>query len=317
MRQAAHYNWPVKFFYCDRFNFFLPQGHRFPITKYALLRESIEQASLVTPEDLIESEAATDEQILRVHTAEYLQKLKDGALTDKEQRRLGLPWSLALLERSRRSVGGTLSTAKAALAEGLAMNLAGGTHHAYPDHGEGFCVFNDVAIAIRALQAEGQLTKAVILDCDVHQGNGTAVIFEHDDSVFTFSVHGEKNFPLHKEQSNLDLELPDNTDDVDYLEAIEYGVERALASTQSQLAFYLAGADPFEGDSLGRLKVSKAGLAARDRLVFDLCAQAGVPVAVVLSGGYARDIRDSVAIQFQTAQIAVEKYTRRGEAFAS
>jgi acetoin utilization deacetylase AcuC-like enzyme len=300
----------VKFFYCDRFNFFLPPGHRFPITKYALLRESIEQAGLVAPEDLIESEPATDEQILRVHTAEYLQKLKDGTLTDKEQRRLGLPWSLALLERSRRSVGGTLASAKAALAEGLAMNLAGGTHHAYPEHGEGFCVFNDVAITIRALQAEGLLTKAVVLDCDVHQGNGTAAIFENDDSVFTFSVHGEKNFPLHKEKSDLDLELPDNTDDADYLEAIEYGVERALAAAQPQLAFYLAGADPFEGDSLGRLKVSKAGLAARDCLVFDLCAQAGIPVAIVLSGGYARDIRDSVAIQFQTAQIAVEKYNK-------
>lgn len=304
----------MKFFYCDRFNFFLPEGHRFPIGKYALLRRLIAESGLAGANEMIESEAASDGQILRVHTTEYLGKLKDGTLSDKEQRRLGLPWSPALLERSRRSVGGTIGAAKAALQEGLAMNLAGGTHHAYPDHGEGFCVFNDVAIAIRELQANGLLQRAVILDCDVHQGNGTAVIFEQDESVFTFSVHGAKNFPLHKEHSDLDVELPDGTGDDDYLEAIEYGVERALGAASAQLAFYLAGADPYEGDSLGRLKVSKAGLGQRDSLVFDLCAQAGVPVAIVLSGGYAWDIAETAAIQFQTAQIAAGRSKGRNEA---
>lgn len=272
--------------------------------KYGRLHARIAEAGLVPPENILESEAATDEMIRRVHTEAYLQKLKDGTLTDKEQRRLGLPWSAALLERSRRSVGGTLAAARTALDEGLAMNLAGGTHHAYPDHGEGFCVFNDVAIAIRTLQAEGVIEKAVVLDCDVHQGNGTAAIFENDSSVFTFSVHGAKNFPLHKEHSSLDVELPDDTGDDDYLEAIEYGVERSLQFEGAQLAFYLAGADPYEGDSLGRLKVSKAGLAARDKLVFELCAQAGRPVAIVLGGGYARNIDDTVDIQFETAKIA-------------
>jgi len=296
----------VKFFHCDRFNFFLPDGHRFPIRKYVLLRERIEQSGLAPPENIIESDPATDEQILRVHTAEYLQKLKGGTLSEKEQRRLGLPWSPALLERSCRSVGGTVAACRAALAGGLAMNLAGGTHHAYPDHGEGFCVFNDVAIAARAMQAEELADRIAILDCDVHQGNGTAAIFADDPSVFTLSVHGANNFPLHKEKSDLDLELPDGADDDDYLEAVDYGLRRALTLARPTLAVFLAGADPFAGDTLGRLKVSKAGLARRDRLVFDGCAHAGVPVAIVLSGGYAKNVGDTVDIHFQTARLAVE-----------
>jgi acetoin utilization deacetylase AcuC-like enzyme len=298
----------LKFFYCDHFDFPLPEGHRFPLSKYRLLRERVQRE--LADSLLIESEPAADGMILNVHTAEYLQKLKDCALTAAEQRRLGFPWSPPLLERSRRSVGGTLGAAQAALQEGLAMNLAGGTHHAYPDHGEGFCVFNDVAIAIRALQIRKLVDRVAILDCDVHQGNGAAAIFEHDNSVFTFSVHGEKNFPLHKEKSDLDLELPDGTTDADYLEAIEYGVGRALTLAQPQLAIYLAGADPYEGDALGRLKVSKYGFAARDRLVFDTCLQSGVPVAIVLSGGYARTITDTVDIHFQTAQIASQYQAR-------
>jgi acetoin utilization deacetylase AcuC-like enzyme len=296
----------VKFFNCDRYNFFLPDGHRFPILKYKLLRELIEQAQLVPPEYMIESSAATDVQILRVHTPEYLNKLKTNTLSEKEERRLGLPWSAALLERSRRSVGGTILACRTALQEGVAMNLAGGTHHAYPDHGEGFCVFNDVAIAIRELQAEGLITNAAVIDCDVHQGNGTAVIFENDPSVFTFSVHGASNFPLHKEKSSLDIDLPDGTTDDDYLEAVEYGLEQALRINKPSLMIFLAGADPYEGDSLGRLKVSRDGLAARDRLVFSFCRQAGLPVAVVLSGGYARSIEDTAQIQFTTARLATE-----------
>jgi acetoin utilization deacetylase AcuC-like enzyme len=294
----------VKFFHCDRFNFFLPEGHRFPVRKYSLLRARIEGSGIAPPENIVESEPASDEEILRVHTVEYLQKLRDGVLSEKEGRRLGLPWSPALLERSRRSAGGTIAACRTALAEGVAMNLAGGTHHAYPDHGEGFCVFNDVAIAIRALQAEGLIEHAAILDCDVHQGNGTAAIVADDPTVFTFSVHGANNFPLHKEKSDLDLELPDGADDDDYLEAVEYGLGRSLSLSRPSLAIYLAGADPFEGDTLGRLKVSKGGLAARDRLVFEHCRHAGVPVAIVLGGGYAKDIGDTVDIHFQTARLA-------------
>lgn len=296
----------MKFFYCDRFNFFLPDGHRFPARKYPLLRERVQRASLAPPEDIVESEPATDEQILRVHTPEYLRKLRDGTLSEKEQRRLGFPWSPALLERSRRSVGGTIGACRAALAEGVAMNLAGGTHHAYPDHGEGFCVLNDVAIAARAMQDEGRAEPIVVLDCDVHQGNGTAAIFADDETVFTFSVHGANNFPLHKEKSDLDLELLDGASDAEYLEAVEYGVRRTLHLSQPSLAIYLAGADPFEGDTLGRLKVSKVGLAARDRLVLDHCFHAGVPVAIVLSGGYAKRVEDTVDIQFETARAASE-----------
>jgi acetoin utilization deacetylase AcuC-like enzyme len=297
----------VKFFYCDSHTFFLPEGHRFPIRKYTLLRERIEQSGIVPPENIIESEAATDEEILRVHTPEYLQKLKDCTLTEKEQRRLGFPWSPALLERSRRSVGGTIAACRAALVEGMAMNLAGGTHHAYPDHGEGFCVFCDVGIAARAMQAEGRAGRIAILDCDVHQGNGTAAVFADDPTVFTFSIHGANNFPLHKEKSDLDLELPDGTGDDEYLEAVDYGAQRALQLSNPSLAIYLAGADPFEGDTLGRLRVSKAGLARRDRLVFDHCAHAGVAVAIVLSGGYSKNVHDMVDIHFQTARLAVER----------
>ena len=296
----------MKFFHCDRFTFPLPAGHRFPIRKFALLRERVEQARLVPPAHIIESEAATDDQILRAHTREYLEKLKKGALTEKEQRRLGFPWSSELLERSRRSVGGTIAACRAALKEGVAMNLAGGTHHAYADHGEGFCVFNDVAIAARVMQAAGRAGRIAVLDCDVHQGNGTASIFERDEAVFTFSIHGANNFPLHKEKSDLDLELPDGAGDHEYLDAVDYGVRRALSLSQPSLAIYLAGADPYEGDSLGRLRVTRGGLAARDRLVFDHCCHTGTPIAVVLLGGYAIRIEAGVDIQFETARLAAE-----------
>jgi acetoin utilization deacetylase AcuC-like enzyme len=222
-------------------------------------------------------------------------------------RRIGLPWSPELVERSRRSVGGSIEACRAALGDGIGVSLSGGTHHAFPDHGEGFCVFNDCAVAARAMQAEGRARRIVIIDCDVHQGNGTAAIFAGDSSVFTFSIHGAKNFPLHKERSDLDLELPDGTADGDYLDALEIGVERALAMACADLAIYLAGADPYIGDTLGRLALTKAGLAARDRLVFDHCRRAGLPVAAVMAGGYAKDILDTAEIQFETVRIASER----------
>ena len=227
-----------------------------------------------------------------------------GTLTGKEVRRIGLPWSEKLVERSRRASGGTLDACLAALEDGFAANLAGGTHHAFADRGEGYCVFNDSAIAAHAVQTEGFVERVVVVDTDVHQGNGTAAILRGDPSVFTFSIHGAKNFPFHKEESDLDVALPDGTDDSEFLDALEGGLERALEESRAELAIYLAGADPFEDDRLGRLSVTKKGLAERDRLVLESCRERGLPVAVTMAGGYARDVEDTVDIHFQSIERA-------------
>ena len=295
----------MKVFRCDGFAYPLPEGHRFPAAKYALLCERV-AAELTSPCELLVPDAASDGQLLRAHTNEYLAKVVSGTLTDREVRRIGLPWSPELVERSRRSVGGTIAVCRVALADGVAVSLSGGTHHAFPDHGAGYCIFNDIAVAIRAMQAEGRARRIVVVDCDVHQGDGTAAIFSGDSSVFTFSIHGAKNFPLHKEHSDLDVELPDGTPDADYLDALEIGLERSLALACADLAIYLAGADPYVEDTLGRLALSMDGLAARDRLVFDQCRGAGLPVAVVMGGGYAKKILDTVGIQLQTVRVATE-----------
>jgi acetoin utilization deacetylase AcuC-like enzyme len=294
----------MKVFTSAQFTFPLPEGHRFPMTKYALLLEAVEASGLLAPGDLIVPEPATDAQIERAHDALYLEKVKDGRLTAKEMRRIGLPWSPELVVRARYSVGGTIAACRAALAEGLAVNLAGGTHHASRDRGQGYCLFNDTVIAIRAMQAEGRVERAVVLDCDVHQGNGTAAIARDDPTIFTFSIHNENNFPLHKEPSDLDIGLEDGTADEEYLAALEGGVQEALARAGAGLAIYLAGADPHEGDLLGRLALTKEGLARRDRRVLERCRQAGLPVAVVLAGGYGRRVEDTVEIHLQTVRIA-------------
>jgi acetoin utilization deacetylase AcuC-like enzyme len=295
----------VKIFYADHYVLPLPPGHRFPMQKYALLRRRVREAGLG---ELVVPHAATEEEILRVHDLEYLQKVLAVGLSAAEQRRIGFPWSPEMAERSRRSVGATIEACRAALAEGVAVNLAGGTHHAFRDAGEGYCVFNDCAIAARAMQAEGRLRRVAVLDCDVHQGNGTAAIFRDDPTVFTFSIHGAHNFPLRKEQSDLDVELPDGTADAAYLAALADGLDDALRRARAELALYLAGADPFEGDRLGRLKVTKAGLAARDRMVFERCRAARLPVAVVMAGGYAEDVNDAVDIHFDTVRQARELF---------
>jgi acetoin utilization deacetylase AcuC-like enzyme len=294
----------MKVFYSDRVALPLPQGHRFPAGKYPGLQRRVIDSGLFAPEELIASEPASDEQLLRVHTSDYVQRVTLGELSNKELRRIGFPWSPEMVERSRRSVGATIAACRAALIEGIAANLAGGTHHAYPDHGEGYCVFNDVAVASRSLQAEGRVFRIVILDCDVHQGNGTAAIFSGDESVFTFSVHGQKNFPFHKELSDLDIALPDGATDGEFLDAIERGVRHSIDHANAGIAIYLAGADPFIGDTLGRMAVSKAGLAQRDRLVLDLCRSAGLPVAITMAGGYAKNVEDIVDIHFETLRIA-------------
>ena len=301
---------PLKCFYTDHFVLPLPVEHRFPMPKYSRLRERVVVEGIIRAEDLIVPEAATDEQILRAHDADYLEKVKNGTLTAKEIRRIGFPWSVQMVERSRRSSGATIAACRAALVDGVAVNLAGGTHHAFRDHGEGYCVFNDSAIASRAMQAEGRVRRMVILDCDVHQGNGTAAILKDDPTIFTFSIHGEKNFPYHKEQSDLDIELLDGTGDKVYLDMLEEGVQRALAMSHADLAIYLAGADPYEGDRLGRLKLTKDGLRQRDKLVLELCKTQGLPVAITMAGGYARNVEDIADIHLTTVKVAAGMVTR-------
>jgi acetoin utilization deacetylase AcuC-like enzyme len=225
-------------------------------------------------------------------------------LSGAEQRAIGFPWTPQMVERSRRTSGATIAAARAALCDGTAANLAGGTHHAFRDRGEGFCVFNDSAIAARTLEAEGLIERVVIIDCDVHQGDGTAAIFRDDPSVFTFSIHGANNFPFAKEAGDLDIELPDGAGDREYLDALERGLAIALDRAAGDLAIYLAGADPYLDDRLGRLGLTKQGLLNRDRMVFEACTRAGMPVAVTMAGGYARDIADTVEIQFNTIETA-------------
>ena len=301
----------MKIYYTDHYVLPLPPGHRFPMQKYALLRERVQAAGLAGEDGLLLPPAATDEEILRAHDPRYLARVVGGTLSPEEQKRIGFPWSPQMVERSRRSSGATLAAARAALHDGVGVNLAGGTHHAFRDRGEGYCVFNDAAIAALALQAEGRIRRAVIIDCDVHQGNGTASILAGDSAVFTFSIHGANNFPFTKEQSDLDIELPDGTGDAAYLEALEQCVCHALSAAQADLALYLSGADAFEGDRLGRLGLSKAGLSARDRLVFELCQSAGIPVAVAMAGGYGRRIEDTVDVHFETVRLAHEVLARR------
>jgi acetoin utilization deacetylase AcuC-like enzyme len=286
----------VRAFYCDHFVLPLPEGHRFPMEKYALLRERVAGDPALT---LSVPNAATEESLLRVHDAGYLGRVEQGLLSRDEVRRIGFPWSEQLVQRSKRSVGGTVAAAHAALEDGISANLAGGTHHAFPDRGEGFCVFNDVAVAVRDIQAGGLAHRCAVIDLDVHQGNGTAAIFADDDSVFTVSVHGESNYPFRKEESDLDLPLPDGTHDDRFLDAVRTGMRQAIAS-RPDFVFYVAGADAFAGDKLGRLAVSKQGMRERDSLVFDACEGDGVPLAIVMSGGYAEIVSDIVDIHAAT-----------------
>ncbi len=294
----------MKVFYSDHLVLPLPEGHRFPMTKYSTLRERVAGSSICGPGELREPEAVTDEEILRAHSPDYLRRVVSGTLTEKEVRRIGFPWSERMVERSRRASGGTVGACLAALDDGFAANLAGGTHHAFADRGEGYCVFNDSAIAARAVQAAGLVERVVVVDTDVHQGNGTAAILAGDPTVFTFSIHGEKNFPFHKERSDLDLPLPDGADDATFLEALGRGLEQALDASEPGLAIYLAGADPFVGDRLGRLSVTKAGLAERDRMVLGGCRERGIPVAVTMAGGYSEDVGDIVDIHFHSVGLA-------------
>lgn len=296
----------MKIFYTDSFAIPLPENHSFPISKYALLRKRLINSHLFSPQDFCIPHAATDAEISRTHDPIYLRRLHQGQLTAREVRRVGLPWSPELVERARRSAGATVEACFAALDDGVAVHLGGGTHHAFKDQGQGYCVFNDSVIAVRALQAETQSKRVLILDCDVHQGNGTAALLQNDPTAFTFSIHGKNNFPYRKVKSDLDIALDDGANDRVYLDALETGIRASLKQARADAVIYLAGADPYAEDRFGRLGVSKDGLAKRDRLVLGHCHKAGLPVAITMAGGYAPNIEDTVDIHFQTVCITAE-----------
>jgi acetoin utilization deacetylase AcuC-like enzyme len=292
-----------------------PASHPFPISKYPLLKDliladgTIESADLVTPEPL------DLESLALVHTPEYLAKLEGRGLSAAEQRLLGIPWSDALWTRSRLAAGGTLIAARVALAEGLAANLAGGTHHAFADHGEGFCVLNDVAVAIEKLRAEGRIERAAIVDLDVHQGNGTAAIFESVEQVFTFSMHGERNYPLRKMRSSLDIPLGDGAGDEEYLSVLARHLPFVLDQARADITFYLAGVDVAAGDRYGKLSLTEEGIRRRDRCVIETVRFRGTPLAIVLGGGYAPTRTRTAELHALTFREAVA-YERRGRAAA-
>lgn len=291
-------------FYADHFVLPLPEGHRFPMSKYRLLRDGL----LGTPGLVLrEAPAATDTQLLLAHDPVYVQKVVNGTLDSKEQREIGFPWTPGMVERSRRSVGATIAACESAMNEGMAVNLAGGTHHAYRDKGSGFCVFNDAAVAARVMQRQSAASLSVaIIDLDVHQGNGTAAIFKNDSSVFTLSLHGDKNFPFRKEPSDLDVPLADGVTDDVYLQALNQALEHLEQIFRPQLIIYLAGADPHEGDRLGRLKLTNVGMLERDRAVFDYAKRLSIPVAISMAGGYGTKIETTVAVHRQTVLEALQ-----------
>lgn len=298
-------------FHSDAHSLALPPGHRFPQSKYRLLREHFE----CEPGRLRmrPAPAATEGELALAHTPDYVDAVLLGRLSVAQQREIGFPWSPSMAERSRRSVGASIEAARAALEEGVAANMAGGTHHAYADKGSGYCVFNDVAVAARLMQAEWargrrSLLRVLVIDLDVHQGNGTAAIFRDDDTVFTFSMHGARNFPFRKEPSDLDVDLPDGCGDADYLAALDAALGEVWRRCEPGLAFYLAGADPHEGDRLGRLRLSYAGLAERDRRVLETLRRRRIPVALSMAGGYGHDLATTVAVQVETLNLAAESW---------
>ena len=271
-----------------------------------MLRRQIEGSQIAPSVDLKIPRPATYEEIIRAHDPTYIDRLQNGELSAKEVRRVGLPWSPEIVRRARYSAGATIEACRAALAEGIAVNLGGGTHHAFSDHGQGYCWINDSVIAARAMQSEGLVGNILIVDCDVHQGNGTAAIVKNDPTIFTFSIHGKNNFPYHKETSDLDIELTDGTSDAAYLNALEKGLAASMQNFKADLAIYLAGADPYEDDRFGRLGITKEGLAQRDRLVLRHLSNAGLATAVTMAGGYAPNVHDTVDIHFQSVLAALE-----------
>ena len=303
----------MQVFYTPRYYADIGDSHIFPIRKFELVRDRLLAEGTLHRSELFEPQPATVEQVRLVHTEDYVSRLCGGALTAKELRRLGLPWSESLVRRSFYATGGTIAAAHAALVEGYASNLAGGTHHSFADRGEGFCVFNDVAVAIRVLRNAGLIGRAAIVDCDVHQGNGSATIFAGDQETFTFSIHGANNYPLFKAQSSLDVELPDGTTDREYLDCLIEQFPIVFASAP-EIVFYLAGADPYAGDKLGRLALTIDGLGQRDACVLRECYEREVPVVTVMSGGYGKDINDTIEIHCNTIRMVKEIFERQSAA---
>ena len=311
---------PLHLWSSARYAVALPEGHRFPMAKYALLRAGVVAEGLATAAEVHEPEPVSVETLTLVHTRDYVERFTDGRLGDAELRRLGFPWSPALVERAYHVPGGTCLAAEAALEHGVAMNLAGGTHHAFPGHGEGFCVFNDVAVAIRRLQRSGRIRRAAIVDLDVHQGNGTHAVFADDPTVATFSMHGRRNYPYAlsvrggpgpggyggRVDADVDLPLDDALTDEPYLATLRAELPPFLAAADPDLVVYLAGADPHERDRLGRLRLTLDGLARRDAYVLATCREVGLPVAVTIAGGYGEDVRETVRVHLNTVRVLRE-----------
>lgn len=299
-----------RLFYSPYYYADIGEDHVFPIKKFELVRDVLLNEGTLTPDEIVEPQPALLEDLLLVHTEDYVSRLTNGTLTAKEIRKLGLPWSESLVRRSFLATSGTINAAKHALNnETVSSNLAGGTHHSFPDRGEGFCVLNDVAVAVRVLQKENLAQRFLIIDCDVHQGNGTAFIFKDEPEVFTFSMHGAKNYPLFKEISNLDIELPDKTADKEYLETFEQALPRIFMH-DADIIFYLGGADPFEKDKLGRLSLTLEGLMKRDEMVLNFAKENHTPIVTVMSGGYAADIKDTVEIHSNTIRAVKDVFFR-------
>ena len=294
-----------RLFYSPYYYADIGEGHVFPIKKFELVRDTLLAEGTLLEKEIIEPQPAKIEDLRLVHTEDYITRLRTGTLDKKEVRRLGLPWSQSLVRRTFLAVSGTINASFHALETGISSNLAGGTHHAFLDRGEGFCVLNDVAIAIRVLQRENLAQRFLIIDCDVHQGNGTAFIFQDEEEIFTFSMHGEKNYPLFKEKSNLDIELRDRTADAEYLETLSEALPRIFMH-DPDIVFYLGGADPFENDKLGRLALTFDGLIKRDEMILKFAKEREVPIVTTMSGGYAKDINDTVKIHSNTIR-AVKK----------
>jgi len=292
----------MQVFYTDRFSLSLPPGHRFPAQKYRFLRERVSQATWMQGHKLIEPEAIAHEDLLRAHDAAYVARVLDGQLSSAEVRRIGFPWSPAMVERSLRATGATYMATFAALHDGRAVSLAGGTHHACYDHGEGYCVFNDCAVAAISAYETGQVRRVLIIDLDVHQGNGTADIMREREWCYTFSMHAAKNYPFRKISGDCDIEFADGTSDDEYLDTLNTALEYVWASARPDIVYYLAGADPFVGDGLGRLALTKHGLLLRDQMVIQRVRREGVPVVVVMAGGYGVDINDTVDIHYHTVK---------------
>ena len=293
------------YYYAD-----IGENHVFPMRKFERVRDKLIREGTLRADEVIEPTPASVPDVLLVHTEDYITRLCSGTLTARELRRLGLPWTKTLVRRSFSATGGTISAARRALETGIGSNLAGGTHHAFADRGEGFCVLNDVAIAIRALQRENLIERAAVVDCDVHQGNGTATIFESDSRIFTFSMHGAKNYPLFKARSSLDIELPDATNDADYLRILQKNLPQVFAHAPD-IIFYLGGADPYVNDKLGRLSLSIEGLRARDEIVLREAHARRAPIVTVMSGGYAANTDDTVEIHCNTIRTAREIFENK------